>query len=326
MNRTEHPDVADPLDATVKVARPGSPWRRLLQQEDLNFLLTNRIPRIALTRLMGRYSRIRSRWLTRASIAVWRCFTDLDLSDAKERRFDSLHACFTRELKPGARPVDADPRVLASPCDAIVGACGRAEHDRVYQAKGFPYSMRELFGRADTTAYEGGSYVTLRLTSAMYHRFHAPADATVEHVSYLSGDTWNVNPIALRRVQALFCRNERAVIRLRLDEGGHVLTLVPVAAILVASIRLHCLDVLLHLRWPGPTEMPCRARVRKGEELGWFEHGSTIVVFAPPGFALAEGVSPGRRIRMGEALMAMPPTGVGEVTRTSQAETTIPSP
>jgi hypothetical protein len=81
----------------------------------------------------------------------------------------------------------------------------------------------------------------------------------VEHVSYIGGDTWNVNPIALERVQRLFCRNERAVIRLRLTDGTP-LALVPVAAILVASIRLHFLDVLLHLRWPGPNEMPCNAR------------------------------------------------------------------
>jgi phosphatidylserine decarboxylase len=291
------------IDTVVKAGAV----RRFFQQEDLNFLLTNRIPRIALTRAMGRFSRIRSPWLARLSIAVWRVFTDLDLSDAKRQRFGSLHDCFTRELVDGARPVDPDPAVFASPCDAIVGACGTAERDRVFQAKGFPYSMRDLFGPSqDTRPFEGGSYVTLRLTSAMYHRFHAPADATVEHVTYLSGDTWNVNPIALARVERLFCRNERAVLRLRLREGGHPVALVPVAAVLVASIRLHVLDVLLHLRWKGPNEMPCDAAVAKGQELGWFEHGSTIIVFAPRGFALAPGIVPGRRLRMGEALLTLP--------------------
>lgn len=282
--------------------------RRVFQQEDVNFLLTNRVPRILLTRAMGRFSRIRSRTLARLSIAAWRVFTDLDLRDAREQRFDSLHACFTRELVPGARPVDPRPEVLASPCDAIVGACGTVRGGQVFQAKGFPYEAGELFGPAqDAAPFEGGTYVTLRLTSAMYHRFHAPHDARLEHVTYLSGDTWNVNPIALSRIERLFCRNERAVLRLRLDRGGHALALVPVAAILVASIRLHALDVRLHLRWPGPHEMPCDAAVAKGQELGWFEHGSTIIVFAPPGFELAEGITPGRRLRMGEALMTLPP-------------------
>jgi len=280
---------------------------RFFQQEDLNFLLTNRVPRIALTRLMGRFSRIRSRALTRLSVAVWRLFTDLDLSDARQRDFGSLHECFTRELVEGARPFDARTDVLASPCDAIVGACGAVAGDQVLQAKGYPYRLDELFGPSqDTTPFRGGLYVTLRLTSAMYHRFHAPHDGIVEHVTYLSGDTWNVNPIALSRVERLFCRNERAVIRLRMAQGGHELALVPVAAILVASIRLHFLDVLLHLRWRGPNEMPCAAALAKGQEMGWFEHGSTIIVFAPAGFRLAEGIAPGVRLRAGQAMMHLP--------------------
>ncbi len=275
-------------------------------QEDLNFLLTNRVPRRALTLFMGRFSRIRSPWLTRLSIAVWRLFTDLDLSEARQQQFSSLQECFTRELKPGARQVDFDPRVLASPCDAIVGTCGSVEEGQVLQAKGFPYRVAELFGsQAAAAPWQGGSYVTLRLTSSMYHRFHAPHDGRLEHVTYLSGDTWNVNPIALKRVERLFCRNERAVLRLRLD-SGHALALVPVAAILVASIRLHALDVLFNLRWPGPTEMPCDHAFAKGQELGWFEHGSTIIVFAPPGFTLCQGVLSGQRIRMGQALMRLP--------------------
>ncbi len=281
--------------------------RRFLQQEDLNFLLTNRVPRILLTRLMGRFSRIESPWLARVSIAVWRLFTDLDLSEAKQQRFASLHDCFTRELVEGARPIAADPEVLSSPCDAIVGACGEVAGTRVFQAKGFPYEIGELFGPSqDTAPFHDGVYVTLRLTSAMYHRFHAPHEGRIEHVTYLSGDTWNVNPIALTRVERLFCRNERAVLRMRLARGGHPIAIVPVAAILVASLRLHCLDMLLHLRYRGPNEMPCDAAVAKGQELGWFEHGSTIIVFAPRGFMLAEGIRSGTGIRMGQPLMRLP--------------------
>lgn len=293
--------------AATATAPPTATWRdRLLLQEDLNFLLTNRIPRIAATRLMGRISRIRSPGFTRLAIAVWRLFTDLDLSEAVPQRYESLQQCFTRALRPGLRPVDARPEVLTSPCDAIVGACGPVSNGQVWQAKGFPYDAAELFGVAERASpFEGGRFVTLRLTSSMYHRFHAPHDAQIEHVSYLSGDAWNVNPIALKRVERLFCRNERAVIRMKL-KAGPTIALVPVAAVLVASIRLHALDIVLNLRWPGPAEMPCDAQVSKGEELGWFEHGSTIIVFVPPGFELAEGIAPGRRIRMGEPLLAMP--------------------
>ncbi len=277
---------------------------RLLLNEDLNFLLTNRVPRHALTRFMGWYSRIRSPWLTRLSVAVWGWFTPLDFSDAQMQRFDSLHACFTRQLKPGARPFDPAPEVVCSPSDGIVGACGAIEGTQVWQAKGFPYTLADLLG-SDALAqrHAQGTYVTLRLTSAMYHRFHAPADLSVERLTYLSGDTWNVNPIALKRVERLFCKNERAAIHLRLDRGGQPLALVPVAAVLVASLRLKFMDLLLHTRYRGPDELPCSAHVSKGQDLGWFQHGSTIIVFAPRGFALAEGIAVGTRVKMGQALM-----------------------
>ena len=285
-------------------------WRdRLLLQEDLNFLLTNRVPRIALTHFMGWFSKIRHPWVCAASIALWRLFTELDLSEAKARRFHSLHDCFTRELKAGARTVDPRPEVLASPCDGIVGECGTVQGGMLLQAKGFPYRIADLFGdAASALPFEGGCYVTLRLTSSMYHRFHAPHEGRIEHVGWRGGDTWNVNPVALRRVERLFCRNERALIRMRLAAslGGHPVALVPVAAILVAGIRLHFLDLLLHLRWPGPHELPCDAPVAKGQELGWFEHGSTIIVFAPPGFRLVDGIATGARLRMGQALMRLP--------------------
>lgn len=285
---------------------PARGWfRRLVAQEDLNFLLTNRVPRIALTKLMGRFARIESPLLTKLSIAVWRLFTPLDLSEAKHQDFRSLKDCFTRELKEGSRVFDARPDVFCSPSDGIVGATGMVERGQVYQAKGFPYSTAELFGPTqDAGVFEGGRFVTLRLTSAMYHRFHAPADGVVEHVTYLSGDTWNVNPIALRRVERLFCRNERAVVRMRLS-GGQPVALVPVAAILVASIRLHFLDVLLHLGRKGANEMPCSAPHAKGREMGWFEHGSTIIVFVPAGFELADGIEPGATVRAGQALLKL---------------------
>ena len=173
----------------------------------------------------------------------------------------------------------------------------------VLQAKGSPYSLTELTSDAELAQqYEGGHYATLRLTSSMYHRFHAPADCRVERVNYISGDTWNVNPIALKRVARLFCKNERAVIRCRIGSGA-LLTLVPVAAILVASIRLRFLDVRLHLRYRGPNVIPCDAPLQRGEEMGWFEHGSTIIVLAPPGIGLAEGIIEGARVRMGQPLL-----------------------
>jgi phosphatidylserine decarboxylase len=280
--------------------------KKVMMQEDLNFLLTNRIPRLAATRFMGWLSKIESPLFTRCAVAVWRLFTDLDLSEAKEQRFSSIQACFTRELKPGARTVDTSPNIMSSPCDAIVGECGAVEGRTVFQAKGFPYTTTDLFGPTqDPSVFEDGVFVTLRLTSAMYHRFHAPDDLQVQHLTFISGDTWNVNPIALKRVERLFCKNERAVVQVKTQEG-YPLAIVPVAAVLVASLRLRFLSVLLHNGYQGPTEFELQANYTRGEEMGWFQHGSTIIVFAPRGFELAPGITTGQRIQMGQALLTKP--------------------
>lgn len=294
----------------------GSPLRRALvqvlarvgAQEDLNFLLTNRLPRRLATRFMGWFSRIEQPLVRDLSIATWRLFCDVDLSDAREARFGSLHDAFIRALRPGARRIEADPAILTSPSDAILGAHGRIEAGRLFQIKGLSYRLADLFGDdADLArAHEGGAYATLRLTAGMYHRFHAPHDLQVESVRHIWGDTWNVNPIALKRVEALFCRNERAVLRLRLMQSDHRVTLVPVAAILVAGLRLGFLPEGAALRSTGGRTLPCTARLSKGDEMGWFEHGSTIVVLAPPGFTLAPGLTEGTRLRMGEPLMLLP--------------------
>lgn len=276
---------------------------KLVLQEDINFLLTNRIPRQLLTRFMGWFSQIEQPLVRDLSIATWKFFADLDLSDARKTEFRSLHDCFTRQLKEGARVVNLDPNILCSPSDGIVGACGAIAGTELIQAKGFSYTLLELLGDPEMVEYyRDGSYVTLRLTSSMYHRFHAPADCSVSQVNYISGDTWNVNPIALKRVEKLFCKNERALIETTLTNGQRLL-LVPVAAILVASIRLHFIDVLLHIRYRGPNRIPCQACFSKGEEMGWFQHGSTIIVFAPKGFSLEEGIREGVTVAMGQGLL-----------------------
>lgn len=284
----------------------GKIAKRLLLEE-ISFLATNRIPRRLAAKTFARLSQVRNRHFTRAAIAVWRRFADLDLADSRLQRFESLHACFTRELKPGARPVDSDPRVLTSPCDAIVVACGSIAGDTLLQAKGSTYRLPELLvSERLAKQYVDGTFATLRLTPSMYHRFHAPHDCTVARVSYVPGDTWNVNPATLARVPRLYCRNERAVVETVLHDGGWPVTLVPVAAILVASIRFRFLDTVLDMDYRGEQELPCATRLSKGEEMGWFEHGSTIIVLAPNGFTLAPPVREGSRIRMGQPLMRLP--------------------
>lgn len=275
----------------------------LVAKEDINFLLTNRIPRLALTRFMGWFSKVENPLVAKVSIALWRFFCDVDLTDSGQGRFPSLHAAFVRRLKADARTIDTDPAVLVAPCDAILGAFGQITKGQALQIKGFPYSLADLLGDEQAACdVEGGWFVTMRLTAGMYHRFHAPHDLTVEQVRYISGDTWNVNPIALKRIERLFCKNERAPITARLDVGGEII-MVAVAAVLVASIRLPFLDLEHGVRAAGEGVRSCSARFAKGDEIGWFEHGSTIVLLAPAFWRPAGQLEEGALIRLGQPLL-----------------------
>lgn len=286
---------------------PANRWiRQLSHQETLNFLLTNRIPRAFATRCVGRLSRIENRWFTRAAMTCWQWFADdLRLHESPPEDYRSLRACFTRPIKPDARPIDPDPDVLVSPCDAVIGAHGEIADNQLYQIKGFPYTLEDLLGDAvSVERYRNGRFMTLRLKSSMYHRFHAPEAARLGEIHYISGDTWNVNPIALRRVEKLYCKNERAVLEFELpDHPEEYLTLVPVAAILVASMRFHCLDQDLDIDYRGPRRLPCEARFERGQEVGYFQHGSTIILLASPGFEFLPELQEGEIIRMGRPLM-----------------------
>ncbi|MGN7161050.1 archaetidylserine decarboxylase [Sphingomonas sp. SAFR-052] len=283
-------------------AAPALPrWiAKLTDIESVNYALTNWLPRRSATRAMGWLSKIEQPLVARASIALWRAFCDVDLSDAAETRWPSLHAAFIRRLRPGARQFRAQAQQLAAPSDGIIVASGRIDSDSIVQAKGRRYSIAELTG-GEGNAYIGGRFVTLRLTAGMYHRFHAPQDAVVERVRYFPGDCFNVNPPALKRVDRLYCRNERATVRLRLGDGTPVL-LVPVAAILVAAIRLTFLDTDRLLRERPDPVATLATPVAQGEEMGWFEHGSTIVMLVPASFDIADGVATGDRVRAGDVL------------------------
>lgn len=279
--------------------------QRLSKREQLNFLLSNRIPRRGLTLFVGWYSQIQSPLLARVSIFLWSLFADdLRLQDAKKQTFTSLGECFTRQLKDGLRPIDMQPERVVSPCDAIVGEYGDIQGSQVFQAKGFPYDISELIPDALLNhKYRNGKYVTLRLKSSMYHRFHAPIDCCVNKVTYISGDTWNVNPVALKRVEKLFCKNERAVVELQTSHPTSSITLVPVAAILVASMKFNFLDETLDLKYQGPNNIACDAMFNKGEEMGYFQHGSTIILFATDNYQFCEGIEKGLEIKMGQPLL-----------------------
>jgi phosphatidylserine decarboxylase len=277
----------------------------VFQQPRINFFVTNRVPRRLLTRLVGWFSDIEHPLVRDLSIAAFQFFAgDLHLHEARRTEFRSLHDCFVRELKDGVRPIDGRPGLLVSPCDGIVGAHGRLRDGELLQAKGQAYRIEDfLVDPSLAGRFRNGTYVTLRLTARMYHRFHAPYDCEVVDVLYVAGDLWNVNAAALARVSKLFCRNERAVLSAHLYGSGEELAIVAVGAILVGSICLPFLDAPLNLQYQGPGRIACRTGFRKGDEMGYFRHGSTIIVISTCGLECTPNVREGRQIRVGEPLL-----------------------
>ena len=171
-------------------------------------------------------------------------------------------------------------------------------------AKGFPYSLDELIGdRALVDRYRDGSYVTLRLTSTMYHRFHAPADCRVDEVIYISGDTWNVNPATLSRVGRVYCRNTRAVIPIHVAAASTRVTLVPVGAVLVSSIHL---DFLTAPRLRRRDASPAGCRSPGGSSSAASSTARPSWCWRRQGWCGAHHVTEGASMRVGQMLWRRP--------------------
>jgi phosphatidylserine decarboxylase len=298
--------------------------RATVGRDGVNYLVTNHIPRRLATRVMGWFSRVEQPAVAQLSLAIWRAAAGdaLRLDEADRTDFRSIHDCFTRALKPGARPIDATPGIAVSPCDGIVVAGGRIAATTLVQAKGFTYTLDDLLQDPDLVARcRDGSYVTLRLTATMYHRFHAPDDGRVTSVCHVPGDAWNVNPPALARVPRLYCRNERVIIPIAMRGVPASLVLVPVGAILVGSVHLHFARLGRDRRIG---RVVCEASFRRGDELGYFHHGSTIVVIAPRGVTPVPGVVDGAHVKMGQPLLVQhqPADTGGAVSSSSHAPAT----
>ncbi|MDB5891573.1 MAG: Phosphatidylserine decarboxylase [Polaromonas sp.] len=213
---------------------------------------------------------------------------------------------FTRALKPGARPIaSAD---LVSPVDGAISQFGPITGDQIVQAKGHNYSITAVVGGDPVLAaqYEHGSFATLYLSPKDYHRIHMPCDGLLKRMIYVPGDLFSVNPLTARGVPGLFARNERVVCVFESERGPFVLILV--GATIVGSMATVWHGVVNPPRgkvvrsWDYPSDRPAIA-IKKGEEMGRFLLGSTVVMLFPEGpLKFNPEWAPGRAIRLGEAM------------------------
>jgi phosphatidylserine decarboxylase len=242
---------------------------------------------------------------------------DLEEVELELASYPSLGDFFARKLRPGAREIDPDPRSIISPCDGVVAARGTAVAGELVQAKGRNYQLAELVADAMLAArLTGGAYTTIYLSPRDYHRVHTPVDAEVIGYDYLPGALWPVNPRVAARRNALLARNERVVIRLNAGALGAV-AVVMVGASGVGSIRLapalsgplaegqEAASVVESAAWRAARE-PRRVelsgvKLARGDELGAFRLGSTVVLVFEPGKAELAGEL-GDAVRFGQRI------------------------
>ncbi len=272
-------------------------------------LLQYLLPRYALTRLVYRIARIRWRPLKDALIRGFSRLYDINLDEAAGRTpvdYPTLNAFFTRELAAGMRPVDTAPGTIVSPVDGYVSAAGPIERNSLFQAKGLDYSLEELFAvdLDDAGAYRNGRFATLYLAPHNYHRVHMPVDGELVAAHYVPGDLFSVNAATVYRLRGLFHRNERLNLHFRTAHG-------PMAVLMVGALNVGSITT----PWTGEIRPSRRGIVevqelgdaartlRKGDLLGWFNMGSTVVLLLPPGAATwDDGLVPEAPVRMGERI------------------------
>ncbi len=266
------------------------------------------LPKNALSRVAG----AATRWaapgpVRRLLIGGFVRHYGVDLTEcADPSTFRTFGEFFSRPLRPGARPIAAGGDVVVSPVDGVVSEAGMAEGGRMVQAKGIEYRLpRLLSDEALARRLEGGPYATLYLSPRDYHRIHFPLAGRVSGWRYVPGRLWPVNAASVRNVPDLFCVNERLVTVLDGPLGR--CAIVAVGATVVGRVRASYDPSIPPTNRAGAE--PCShdyarpLEVEKGQELGAFEMGSTVIlVFEKGRVALSPALAPGAAVRVGMAI------------------------
>ena len=272
-------------------------------------LLQHILPRHWITALVWRIARIRHPGIKNFLITQFARTFDVDLEEVKlsvPDDFATFNDFFIRELADGARPIDDDAEAIVSPVDGTVSVAGTIRADRIFQAKGIDYSLGDLLATDlnEVEHYIDGQFATIYLAPYNYHRVHAPLAGDLVAARYVPGDLFSVNEATVSKLDGLFRRNERLIMHFRTDHGPPALIFV--GALNVGSIStpwtgeirprhsgvVDVLDISSH-----PTT------VAKGDLLGWFNMGSTVILLLPKGVSeWDDDLEPGETLRMGEEI------------------------
>ena len=273
------------------------------------------LPHHPLSRLLSRLTHARwaplKNFLIRGFSRIYHIRLD-EAASSEPADYEHFNAFFTRALKPGVRPLAGGDKLVVSPVDGTVSQCGLIKDGRIFQAKGRSYSTRELLGGDPRLAelFEDGEFATIYLSPTDYHRIHMPLDGTLQEMVHVPGRLFSVSPATTRVIPGLFARNERVVTVFETEAG-------PMAMVLVGAIFVASIETV----WGGVITPPAGKKLRnwdyrgadqptvlaKGEEMGRFNMGSTVVLLFPKGRCQWDPVAThGTHLRLGQAIGRLP--------------------
>ena len=245
------------------------------------------MPKHFISRMVGKLAAAKAGGLTTALIKLFIKQYKIDMSEAKypdPAHYKTFNEFFTRPLKEGIRPLAEESDILAHPVDGAISQLGDVVDGQIIQAKGHDYSLQALLGgkEEDTAPFLGGKFATIYLAPKDYHRIHMPVDGTLSKMIYVPGDLFSVNPLTAQNVPNLFARNERVVAIFETEIGP--LAMVLVGATIVASIETIWAGTVTPpagkdvFSWNYPTTGDNAITLKKGEEMGRFKLGSTVIL------------------------------------------------
>ncbi|MEH6548728.1 MAG: archaetidylserine decarboxylase [Pseudomonadales bacterium] len=275
--------------------------------QKLFIVLQYLIPQHLLSRAAGWLANTEIPWIKNPFIEFFIRQYSVNMSEAADpeaRNYPNFNAFFTRALRDDARTVAEDTKAIASPADGSISQLGRIENGRIFQAKGQSYTVQELLGGDNALAEQfiDGCFSTIYLSPKDYHRVHMPVSGTLQQMIYVPGDLFSVNKATAENVPRLFARNERLVAIFETAAG-------PMAMVLVGAMIVAAIETV----WAGqvtPTPKTVNTTryneavtiaLNKGEEMGRFKLGSTVVLLFPKD-----------RVKWDEALAAGSPLMMGQ--------------
>ncbi len=278
--------------------------------DKIKIALQYSMPKHAISRLVGKLAAAKMGWLTTKLIDMFIKAYKINMNEAKFKNakdFATFNDFFTRELEEGARTIDSDSSTLCYPVDGAISQQGDIVEGRLIQAKGFNYSLTSLLGGDARTAapFQKGKFSCIYLAPKDYHRIHMPMAATLREMIYVPGELFSVNPLTANNVPDLFARNERVVTIFDTEHGSFAMVLV--GATIVASIETTWAGTITPpagqdiFRWQYPAKGIDAITFEKGDEMGRFKLGSTVVsTFAPNMVEFAANAGPETVTKLGE--------------------------